>query len=165
MSTPTLTSSIASIHQSLDELVSRVKDLPEDLLRWNPSQEEWSIMQILCHVEEAVQYWLDEVERLLVSPGSEWGRGLQDEKRLEAVGQEKVAGTSREKILNALVELKPRVAETLNKLNDETLAQEAPSRNPRFGVKPLSFIVDHLLVDHSAKHLRQVERNISKANL
>ncbi|GAA3312527.1 hypothetical protein GCM10020331_000490 [Ectobacillus funiculus] len=51
-------------------------------------------MQILCHLVEAVPYWLDEIERLLETPGKEWGRGLQHEGRLAAVNKSKVDSTS-----------------------------------------------------------------------
>ncbi|MFC6604505.1 hypothetical protein ACFQDF_27915 [Ectobacillus funiculus] len=60
--------------------------------------------------------------------------------------------------------LKSQVEQTLNKLDEEKLVLEAPSRNPRFGTKPISFIVDHLLVEHVSKHLGQIERNLSKIN-
>ncbi|MGM0903456.1 MAG: DinB family protein [Bacillota bacterium] len=164
MSQLTLTDSIQSIHQSLDQIIQKAMGLSGDILRWNPTEEEWSIMQILCHLEEAVPYWLNEIEQLLESPGKEWGRGLKDEKRLEAVSPIIVDNTSLEDVLNGLAELKPKVQQTLSKLDEEKLALEAPSRNPRFGTKPLSFIVDHLLVEHTAKHLGQIERNLSKAN-
>ena len=55
------------------------------MIRWNPSEEEWSILQILSHLVEAMPYWLGEVERVVAEPGSNWGRGLQDPARLAAV--------------------------------------------------------------------------------
>jgi hypothetical protein len=41
---------------------------------------------------------------------------------------------------------------------------EAASKNPRWGVKPASFVVDDLLVHHVAKHQGQIRRNISQFN-
>lgn len=113
---------------------------------------------------EAVPYWLDEIELLLETPGKEWGRGLQQEDRLEAVNKDKVDSTSVSDVLKQLEELKYRVEQTLGKLDEEKLSLEAPSRNPRFGTKPISFIVDHLLVEHTSKHFGQIERNLSKVN-
>ena len=156
--------SIQSIHQSLDQIIQTAKGLSEETLRWNPSEEEWSVMQILCHLVEAVPYWLNEIEQLLETPGKEWGRGLQHEGRLAAVNKDKVDSTSVSDVLKGLEALKPKVEETLNKLDEEAVAWEAPSRNPRFGTKPISFIVDHLLVEHTSKHLGQIERNLSKVN-
>jgi hypothetical protein len=52
-----------------------------------------------------------------------------------------------------------RSADALNGLSDADLALEATGRNPRWGVKPASFVVDHLLVQHVEKHLGQIRRN------
>ncbi len=65
-------------------------------------------------------------------------------------------------MLSKLEDLKIKVENDLSKLNEETLKQGAPSRNPRFGIKPISFIVDHLLVEHIEKHYGQIQRNVSK---
>lgn len=156
--------SIETVKQSLDQILLKAKRLSEEVIRWNPTEEEWSIMQILCHLVEAVPYWLDEIELLLETPGKEWGRGLQQEDRLEAVNKDKVDSTSVSDVLKQLEELKYRVEQTLGKLDEEKLSLEAPSRNPRFGTKPISFIVDHLLVEHTSKHFGQIERNLSKVN-
>jgi hypothetical protein len=61
-----------------------------------------------------------------------------------------------------LQRLDKNIEEVLSSLTEEQLAIESPSRNPRFGTKPLSFIVDHLLVEHAAKHCGQIKRNLSK---
>lgn len=151
---------IESIKQSIDQMIETTKSLSEETIRWNPSEEEWSIMQILCHVEEAIPYWLNEIERLLESPGAEWGRGLTDENRLAAVANTEKREVS--EVLNKLENVKDQVEKVLSKLSEEDLKSEAPSRNPRFGTKPMSFIVDHLLVEHASKHYSQIQRNLSK---
>jgi uncharacterized damage-inducible protein DinB len=162
MATLSMNESIQSVHQSLEQIIDIAKGLSDDVLRWNPTEEEWSVMQILTHLEEAIPYWCDEIDQLLESPGKEWGRGLQHEGRLAAVSKEKVDGTSLEDVLKGLEAVKARVEDTLTKLDEEKLAMEAPSRNPRFGTKPISFIVDHLIVEHVSKHLGQINRNLSK---
>ncbi|MCM3653413.1 DinB family protein [Metabacillus litoralis] len=164
MPTLSINDSIQSVYLSLDKMIEIAKGLSDDILRFNPTEEEWSVMQILTHIVEAVPYWLDEIEQLLKTPGKEWGRGLQHEGRLAAVSKSKVDSTSLSDVLKQLEELKPQVEEVLNKLDEEKLAMEAPSRNPRFGTKPISFIVDHLLVEHAHKHLGQIERNLSKVS-
>jgi hypothetical protein len=55
-----------------------------------------------------------------------------------------------------------RSAATLNDLSDADLAVEAHSRNPRWGLTPASFVVDHLLVQHVERHLGQMRRNIAQ---
>ncbi|MGE7854365.1 DinB family protein [Bacillus paramycoides] len=164
MTTLKVKDSVKFVQQSLNQVIQKAEGLSDDVLRWNPTEEEWSVMQILCHLIEAVPYWLDEIEQLLENPGKEWGRGLQHEDRLAAVDKGKVDSTSLSDVLKKLEALKPQVEQTLNKLDEEKLAMEAPSRNPRFGTKPILFIVDHLLVEHTSKHLGQIERNLSKFN-
>ena len=54
----TVNESIQSIQKSLNEILSSTENLSEEVIRWNPSEEEWSILQILSHLVEGVPYWL-----------------------------------------------------------------------------------------------------------
>ncbi|MGJ9384405.1 DinB family protein [Salipaludibacillus sp. CF4.18] len=164
MATVNIQDSIQSVHTSLDHIIQTAEGLKEETIRWKPSEEEWSIMQILCHLVEALQYWLDEIEHLLEFPDTEWGRGLQHEGRLMAVAESAVERQSVQDVLKEIEAEKVSVEKVLSKLDEEKLNREAPSRNPRFGTKPLSFIVDHLLVEHASKHDGQIQRNLSKLN-
>jgi fumarylpyruvate hydrolase len=47
-------------------------------------------------------------------------------------------------------------------LCDAALDTEAPSRNPRWGVKPAQFVVDDLIVGHVEKHVGQIKRNLAQ---
>lgn len=149
---------IHSINQSLDQIVEISKDLNEEILRYKPADDAWSIMEILCHVEEATTYWLNELTQVIASPGIEWGRGLQHEGRLNAVAQS--GQRTRDEVLNGIIASKQKVRDVLSPLTAEDLAIESPSRNPRFGTKPMAFIADHLLVEHVEKHLNQIKRNL-----
>ena len=153
---------ITSVSESIDRIIATVKGLSEETIRWNPTEEEWSIMQILCHIVEAVPYWLSEIEQLLQSPGTEWGRNHLQERRLNAVSPTVVDATSVAEILEKLVEVKLQVKEEIENLTPEQLAAEAPSRNPNFGSKPISFIIDDLIDKHVNKHEGQIQRNLSK---
>src|SRR3954466_9459850 len=81
----TVNESIQHIQQSLHDILNVTKNLSEETIRWKPSEEEWSILQVLSHLAEGIPYWLGEVERVVAEPGSSWGRGLQDPARLAAV--------------------------------------------------------------------------------
>lgn len=151
---------IQSIQDDLDRIILAAKDATSDQLHWKPAEDKWSVMEVLVHVEEAVPYWLDEIARLLEAPGSEWGRGLQDERRLAAVA---AAGSrSLTEVLSSIAQTKQRVADVLGSVSEEALRRESPSRNPRFGTKPLSFVIEHLLVEHVAVHDRQIQRNLAQ---
>jgi len=86
----------------------------------------------------------------------------RDTARLAAVTD--TAGYTLDKVVADIRGAARRSAETLKTLSDEALAVEATSMNPRFGVKPASFVVEQLLVYHLAKHQGQIRRNISQFN-
>ncbi|MEK4535027.1 DinB family protein [Peribacillus butanolivorans] len=153
--------SIQSFQQSIDHILETTANLSEKTIRCNPTEEEWSIMQILSHIAEAIPYWLGEVETVVATPGSKWGRGLQDPARLAAVTDtEKL---SVDEILKQVDELKYKVESGLGKLDEETLSKESPHRNfAKFGNKPVSYIVDHFIDDHVSGHYDQIKRNLSK---
>ncbi|MEX2105157.1 MAG: DinB family protein [Bacilli bacterium] len=151
---------IVSINQTIDEIVNISKELPEEILRWKPEEGVWSIMEVLCHVEEATPYWLNELQQVIASPGIEWGRGLQHEGRLAAVAQ--ASQQTKDKVLKRITDSKQKLRDVLGSLNSEDLSIESPSRNPRFGTKPMTFIVDHLLLAHVDQHLNQIKRNVQQ---
>ena len=47
-------------------------------------------------------------------------------------------------------------------MSDSALDIEAPSRNPRWGVKPASFVLENLLLKHLSNHCGQIQRNIDQ---
>ncbi|MFB7640720.1 DinB family protein [Peribacillus butanolivorans] len=153
--------SIQSFQQSIDHILETTANLSENTIRCNPTEEEWSIIQILSHIAEAIPYWLGEVETVVATPGSKWGRGLQDPARLAAVTDtEKL---SVDEILKQVDELKYKVESGLGKLDEETLTKESPHRNfAKFGNKPVTYIVDHFIDDHVSGHYDQIKRNLSK---
>ncbi|MGE7764111.1 DinB family protein [Peribacillus sp. NPDC096540] len=155
--------SIQSFQQSIDHILETTANLSEKTIRCNPTEGEWSIMQILSHIAEAIPYWLGEVETVVATPGSKWGRGLQDPARLAAVTDtEKL---SVDEVLKQVDELKYKVESGLGKLDEETLSKESPHRNfAKFGNKPVSYIVDHFIDDHVSGHYDQIKRNLSKIN-
>ena len=161
MGIKTINKSIQSIQESLNEILSITEDLSEETIRWNPTIEEWSILQILSHLGEAIPYWLGEVKRVVDAPGSAWGRGLQDAARLAAVTN--MEELSVENVITEVAKLKQQVASELQELNEEKLQKESPHRNfAKFGNKPVSFIIDHFIEDHIAGHCAQIKRNLSK---
>ena len=151
---------IQSTQQSLETIITASQELSSEALIWKPAEDKWSVMEVLVHVDEAIPYWLDELNNLLEKPGTEWGRGLQDERRLAALAT--VGSRSLEEVLVSIKKAKEQIALVLGPITDDELKQESPSRNPRFGIKPLSFVIQHLLVDHAASHVRQIARNIEQ---
>lgn len=163
MTVTSVNKSIQTINDSIDAIVKNIENVSEKDIRWNPTAEEWSILQIVSHLNEAVPYWIGEVERVITEPGSKWGRGLVDADRLAAVDNPDALNV--EEQVSVLKGLKQQVADRLSKVSEAQLEQENPHRNfEKFGNKPVSFIIDHFIEEHVEKHNGQVQRNLSKLN-
>jgi uncharacterized damage-inducible protein DinB len=150
----------ARLRAATQQIVTEARNLAPDLVNWSPGEGVWSIMDNLCHIREFVPYWTGEVTRMVRSPGSNWGRNHADPDRLAAVSD--TAANRLDDVLHDIEEAVRRSIATLASLSDADLAIEAESRNPRWGVKPASFVMDNLLVDHLEKHLGQIRRNVKQ---
>lgn len=153
---------IEKINTELDKVINNVTDLSDEAIGWNPGEQVWSIKEIVCHIEEATNYWLTEFEKEMADPSRKWGRGLQDEERLKGV--ERVNHVNLENILEEILELKNRTKKTLSSAQDEDFSKKAEHVNPKFGVKPLAFLVEHFLVEHLQGHNNQILRNLQQYN-
>src|SRR5665213_377515 len=157
---PTLGESIHSIQELAGEVAQTVTELPEEVLRWKPAVDVWSIAEILGHVEEAAPYWAGELQRVLANPGAQWGRNHHDEARLAAVAA--TSQRSRPDIIAGFAQAAVAVISILRTLSEADLQIESPSRNPRWGVTPMSFVLDNLIVSHLRGHRDQIMRNLSQ---
>lgn len=154
---------IVSIEESLDNIISTVEPLSEETIRWNPSEEEWSILQIMNHVYEATHFWLGELKTVLNEPGSEWGRGLDHPARLAAVENPNELNVN--EVIEKVKSVKSTVNSELSQVEDGRLEEENPHRNfEKFGNKPVSFLIEHFMVEHTEGHYGQIQRNLKKAN-
>ena len=145
-----------------DEILTEAQQLPAELVHWVPAEGIWTVMDNLCHIREFVPFWTGEALRIVRRSGSAWGRDHTDTGRLAAVTN--TAGQRLEDVLADIRNAARRSAETLRSLSDKDLAAEGMSKNPRWGLKPASFVVDDLLVHHVAKHQGQIRRNVSQFN-
>jgi uncharacterized damage-inducible protein DinB len=145
-----------------EQILAEVQQLPAELIHWIPSAGVWTVMDNLCHIREFVPFWTGETLRIVRRPSELWGRDHTDTARLAAV-----TDTAAHRLEDVIADIRDAVrqsAETLQTLSDQDLAAEATSKNPRWGVKPASFVIDELLVHHLAKHQNQIRRNIFQFN-
>src|SRR5665213_2508081 len=143
-----------------DEIIAESKSLPSELVRWRPTPEVWSIMDILCHIEEFMPYWTAQLLNVVHRSTEPWGRDHSHPGRLAAV--EDTASKDIEAVENAIRFSAQESAWTIGRIEEAHLEVEAPSKNPRWGTKPAGFILDHLLLVHLANHLGQIRRNIDE---
>lgn len=152
--------SIRAIEELAAEISDTVSKLPEEVIRWKPAPEAWSIQEILSHVEEAAPYWANEMRRVVAHPGVEWGRNHHNEARLAAVAAS--SQRSSQELIAGVTKASAAAVDILRRLRDGDLRVESPSRNPRWGTKPMSFVLDHLIVSHMRGHLEQIRRNLDQ---
>ena len=148
------------MRSTTEEILSQVDSMPEGCIHWKPGPEVWTVMDNLCHIVEFVPYWTTQIEQAIEYPAKEWGRTHHDPDRLAAI-----ADTSSRSLTEVKEQLRSGVMSSASRLEQFTpdqFAIQAPSRNPRWGVKPASFIVDSLLVVHLQSHLAQIRRNLTQ---
>lgn len=147
------------ILERIDTLIARVQGLDEAALRRKPSPEEWSVQEVLCHVAEANSFWLNELRRVVRFPGP-WGRGMDHEGRLAAVAQADFR--SPEEVIAEIRETWSLVDTVFSELRESDLDVEAPHRNPKFGTRPMSLLIEHFLIEHLDRHIRQIDRLLGR---
>jgi uncharacterized damage-inducible protein DinB len=145
-----------------EEILAEVQQLPAELIHWVPGDGVWTVMDNLCHIREFVPFWTGETLRIVQEPTELWGRDHTDTARLAAVTH--TAAHRLDDVVADIREAVRRTGDELRRLSDADLATEATSKNPRWGMKPASFVVDDLLVHHVAKHQGQIRRNVSHFN-
>ncbi|MCM3692933.1 DinB family protein [Neobacillus niacini] len=162
MTQAVLNEKIEGFKKSIDDITAVLENTDEGALYVKPSETEWSAMQIVSHILEAVHFWVEDLGALLVVPGAKWGRNHEHVRRLAAVDENVVARIKKEDAITALQSLVPKVEAALEKVEEEDLVRTAPSYNPNFDGKPLSFLVDHLIVKHVSGHYGQLVRHLEK---
>ncbi|MGY4688507.1 DinB family protein [Salibacterium sp. K-3] len=132
------------------------KDVEEKTASWRPSENEWSVQEVLAHVEEFPLFFTDELIGMVKYGQKEWGRGLDHFGRLAAV--DKANTRSLPEIVEGIRQTQHITAERLQSLKNEDLQKVVSHRNPKFGEKPMEFLVTHFLIEHLDTHQNQVQR-------
>ncbi|MFB4162445.1 DinB family protein [Alteribacillus sp. JSM 102045] len=148
------------VKEKLEFFPEQAAALSDEQVRWKPSEEEWSIMELLCHVEEFPLYFTKELENVVEKNAETWGRNMQHEGRLAAVA----ASENREveSVLKGIQETKDIAVKRLSKVSEKDLKIEKPHNIPKFGVKSMEFLVEHFLVEHLDTHQNQFQRIVSQ---
>ena len=150
----------ARLQSAAAEMLGEAERLPDELIHWKPAPDVWSVLEILCHVEEFIPFWTSQTLQVVGHPDQLWGRDHTDTARLAAV--QRAPARRPADVTGGIRDGASRAAEAIQHLSDADLAVEATSKNPRWGLKPASFILDHLVVEHVEKHIGQIRRNVTQ---
>src|SRR5258708_34671295 len=141
--------SYADLNQLIDGPLAR---LDTSKLYQAPSENEWTIIQNLAHIVEFMPYWAGEIEKLVATPGQNFGRTGQDERRLAAIYEH---GTdSLEQFKAALPGSYARLDEVLSTLGDCDL--ELTGQHVRYGEKSVTALIEPCLTEQLSGHDAQI---------
>jgi uncharacterized damage-inducible protein DinB len=147
-----------NIQSSYDELNQFIADqlIPLDSakLYQHPGNDEWTLMESLAHIVEFMPYWADEIEKLVAEPGKNFGRTMQDERRLQAISNH--GSDNLEQIRAALPGSYNRLNQVLSHLNDSDLA--LTGHHSRYGDQTLEWFIEEFVTTHLSNHLEQMRR-------
>ena len=138
-----------ALNQLIDGPLTR---LPSDKLYQSPGNNEWTIMENLAHIVEFMPYWGNEIARLVVQPGQNFGRVQQDERRLKEIRDH--AHDSLAQIKALLPTSHARLQEVLANLQDSDL--HLTGVHSRYGEKPLEWFMEDFVTGHLRAHLAQM---------
>ncbi len=146
--------SVQKSYAELNQLIDGpIASLERDKLYKSPAANEWTIMHNLAHIVEFMPYWADEIEKLVATPGQNFGRTQQHEGRLRAISEH---GTdSLEQIRAALPGSYARLEEVLGNLKDSDL--ELTGHHPKVGEKSLGWFIENFVTQHLIDHLEQIK--------
>lgn len=158
---PRITGIRQHIHTSYDELqrliAGRLSSLPAQQLYETSIPDEWSIMENLAHIVEFMPYWADEVAKLVVEPGRNFGRTHQDEARLRAISEHKL--DTLQQINAALPGSYEHMDRVLSNLRDSDL--DLTGRHIKFGERTLDRFIEDFITQHLANHNEQLQSAIA----
>lgn len=154
--------SIKTVEESINNMINFLNEKETEKLYIQPSKEEWSVMQVAAHVVEAIPFWVNDVNNLLVVPHGRWGRNHEHAGRLAAVEPSVVEQLKVDDVVQKLSDLIPLVTNMFKRLKEDDLNIVAPTYNPNFDDKPLKFILDILIVKHVVGHYDQMVRHYNK---
>jgi uncharacterized damage-inducible protein DinB len=134
------------------QLLHQLAQLPPEALYQHPDPDEWSIMENLAHVGEFYTFWGSEVRKLQQQPGCNFGRTIDDERRLAGIRAH--ANDTLDQIEPYLRTSFDELMATLTGLTDADL--QKVGHHQRLGDRTMEYYIKHFLIDHLSDHLAQL---------
>jgi uncharacterized damage-inducible protein DinB len=148
---------IARVERTVQQLLTEVEQLPQDVLYREPKQGEWPVMSTLAHLAELLPYWAHEAAALAASPGKNAvGRTHDDPGRLGAIqehGHDSL-GSIVPSVRSALEEC----TRTLRSIPEE--GWNAVGQHVRGMPISANEIVQRFVVNHAEEHATQIHATL-----
>lgn len=144
---------VQSSYNELNRLIAeRLATLDPAKLYQRPAENEWTIMESLAHIVEFMPYWADEIEKLVAAPRQNFGRTMEDVRRLRAISEH--GSDDLERIRAALPGSYARLEQVLGELKDSDL--ELTGHHSRFGDQTLAWFIEDFVTHHLTSYLQQL---------
>jgi uncharacterized damage-inducible protein DinB len=143
------------LEETVRRLLRRVERLGADDLYREPGPGEWSAMQVMAHMAEAMPYWARQARLVASRPdhGQPFGRTAEDPDRIAAVEQH--AHDALEEMLARLRSGLAQAVATLRAIPLEGWTRVG--RHAHRGEMTVEQLVARFLVSHMEEHAQQVE--------
>jgi hypothetical protein len=158
MSTRIVRDILADLQQSQQAFLDLISQIDGELIYQAPAGDEWTLAVIFAHLSEARQFYANEVQKVLASPGVKMGRTVEHPGRLQSINE---AGH------NALADLRQKlitshesVVKALLKMSDDDLQLEGD--HVVAGPESLASFIQRFMVDHDQAHIRQANELLAK---
>ncbi|GAC1560622.1 MAG: hypothetical protein NVS2B2_22260 [Ktedonobacteraceae bacterium] len=145
-----VTSSYNELHQLLGQLILS----PANKLYETSIEGEWTFMENIAHIIEFMQYWGEEIVKLVAKPGQVFGRTQQDEARIRGIEDHKQ--DTLKDAQGALEQSYLHLDKVLSTLNDSDL--ELKGHHLKFGDQTLAWFIKDFVTDHLTNHIVQMKR-------
>lgn len=136
-----------AINQKIDRTVQYVKTLPDDLIYWQSTDEELSVMMVLLEVQKYPEYWLDEILKVVRGASTGWGKDFELFQQRLKTDQMQCRRVRLSRQIQQIKKTKKIVTNRLSYMNDFDLQVVAPSPHSRsYSAKTIleKFVIDHL---------------------
>lgn len=154
---PRVTAICQSVQQSYAEL-NLLLDGPlgalyAEKLYMVPTENEWSVMENLAHIDEMLPFWANEVAKLVARPGQKFGRTMEDEGRLTAIREH--GHDILTQIRTSLPASYAHTSNILHNLKDSEL--ELTGIHSRRGEQTLEWFIEEFITKHLHDHVTQIK--------
>ncbi len=148
----------ASYNELNQFITEQLTSCDSDKLYQRPAEDEWTLMESLAHIDEFMPYWANEIEKLVATPGQNFGRTMQDERRLQAISQH--GSDNLQHIRATLPNSYARLDQVLSHLKDSDLV--LTGHHSRYGDQTLEWFIKDFVTDHLSNHLEQMRRCLAE---
>ena len=147
---------IASVENTVQQLLSEMEQLPADVLYREPAPGEWPVMSTLAHLEELLPFWAHQAADLAASPGSPVGRTLDDPRRVDPIDKH-----SRDSLADIVPRIRAALDECLQTLRGIPSDKwSTVGQHLHRGQMTVDDMVSAFLVNHAREHADQIHATL-----